>query len=359
MQNLRGDVLSRLGGTVNQNNYRFPRVEFVNRAGERVNPLNGKPYNRPVTALSTAANGVIKRKKNKNNIIRSGRGNKLPIKTFGIMFGGLTPIPTNPTIDPPPRVCYNCWQPGHARKNCPRPFRAKICNNCGRRDEDLTTCPRCRLAHMRYLAHLKGEKVNQNDLDQLFPKSHHFEREGVYHEDKPLDYGVDETLREMIEQDDRDRELGDYYDEHGREEPYSAPQIKYVERLEYIKNPVSRYQQNREYEDEETLRRREDCGYENREGSYEETRERENFPRHRDRESSEDRSIERFRHTGNLSNPDLDSDPVQEVLQLAKSISHLSPETQDMIMKQVMAERKEKARLRAMTMQDRLDQDWP
>ena len=50
---------------------------------------------------------------------------------------------------------------------------------------------------------------------------------------------------------------------------------------------------------------------------------------------------------------DMEDDPVTDVLTLAKSISHLSPETQDLIMRQVMAERREKSKMGAVV------DSWP
>ena len=33
-----------------------------------------------------------------------------PTKRRGIIFGNLAPVPTDPTVDPPPFACFNCWR---------------------------------------------------------------------------------------------------------------------------------------------------------------------------------------------------------------------------------------------------------
>ena len=98
-----------------------------------------------------------------------GRRRTLPVKTRGIMFGDLPPIPTDPALDPPPKACYNCWQGGHSCLRCPRTA-GVYCHNCGRRGADLTVCPRCSVAHRAYLKNRFGRK------DPRMPASH---RQGV------------------------------------------------------------------------------------------------------------------------------------------------------------------------------------
>ncbi|XP_058797064.1 uncharacterized protein LOC131673046 [Phymastichus coffea] len=62
----------------------------------------------------------------------------------GAGFGNLRAIPTDPTIDPPGRSCFNCWMPGHSYRTCPRPTEAnQYCGNCGRRGVGVENCPRC------------------------------------------------------------------------------------------------------------------------------------------------------------------------------------------------------------------------
>ena len=79
----------------------------------------------------------------------SGR-TALPVKTRGIMFGELLPIPTDLALDPPPKACYSCWHwVGHSCVRCPRPS-SVFCHNCGQRGADYTVCPRC-WAHRAYL----------------------------------------------------------------------------------------------------------------------------------------------------------------------------------------------------------------
>ena len=79
------------------------------------------------------------------------------IKTRGIMFGGLLPVPIDPALDPPLKACYNCWQEGHSCVRCPRPA-GVFCHNCGRRGADLTVCPRCCVAHRAYLKERFGRE---------------------------------------------------------------------------------------------------------------------------------------------------------------------------------------------------------
>ena len=64
------------------------------------------------------------------------------VRLEGILFGGLRPVPTDPSIDPPPYHCFNCWQPDHFPGQCPRPRVRIYCRNCGRHGEDLNSCPR-------------------------------------------------------------------------------------------------------------------------------------------------------------------------------------------------------------------------
>ena len=73
------------------------------------------------------------------------------VRLEGIIFGGLRPMPTNTSIDPPPYHCFNCWQPNHYSGQCPRRRVRVYCRNCGRHGEDLNSCPRCGEAHAEFL----------------------------------------------------------------------------------------------------------------------------------------------------------------------------------------------------------------
>ena len=66
-----------------------------------------------------------------------------PVRMRGTMFGGLVRIPTDPTIDPPERVCFNCWGMSHPVQKCPQPQKRLFCHNCGRVGVDFWKCPRC------------------------------------------------------------------------------------------------------------------------------------------------------------------------------------------------------------------------
>ncbi|XP_043460842.1 uncharacterized protein LOC122497661 [Leptopilina heterotoma] len=86
----------------------------------------------------------------------------LPRKTTGVMFDDIESIPTDPTVDPPPRVCQNCWRKGHYRAKCPKEVTEASCENCGRKFETVATCPRCAAGYRRFL--LRGKKGNKKNL---------------------------------------------------------------------------------------------------------------------------------------------------------------------------------------------------
>ena len=65
------------------------------------------------------------------------------------MFGRLVLIPTD-VLDPPPKVCYNCWQGGQPLLKCPRPAMRCFCHNCGRSGVAVYSCPRCSQENYRY-----------------------------------------------------------------------------------------------------------------------------------------------------------------------------------------------------------------
>lgn len=65
-------------------------------------------------------------------------------RVTGVHFGNLTPIPHDPELDPPPRACFNCWELGHVRLECPKkPYPGGFCHNCGRADTIMADCLRC------------------------------------------------------------------------------------------------------------------------------------------------------------------------------------------------------------------------
>ena len=71
--------------------------------------------------------------------------------TRGIMFGGLNPVPVDKSLDPPPHCCYRCWRGGHSWPRCPQPGNWSFCSNCGRRNVEVSTCPRCRDIHRQQM----------------------------------------------------------------------------------------------------------------------------------------------------------------------------------------------------------------
>ena len=96
----------------------------------------------------------------------NGRGGAR-VRLEGIIFGGLRPVSTNPSIDPPLYHCFNCWQPDHFSGQCPRPRVWIYCRNSGRHGEDLKSCPRCGEAHAEFLRrNFGGERRYERELEQ-------------------------------------------------------------------------------------------------------------------------------------------------------------------------------------------------
>ena len=92
------------------------------------------------------------------------------VRLQGIIFGGLNPVPTDPSIDPPPYHCFNCWQPDHFSGQCPRSRVRLYCRNCGRHGEDLNSCPRCGKAHAEHEWRAHREALARA---QQMPPQHH------------------------------------------------------------------------------------------------------------------------------------------------------------------------------------------
>lgn len=63
-----------------------------------------------------------------------------------------------PSIDPPPRVCFNCWRKGHTGSSCLKAPTQEFFRNCGRRGVDLYSRPRCSEAHARWEVGQFGRK---------------------------------------------------------------------------------------------------------------------------------------------------------------------------------------------------------
>lgn len=75
-----------------------------------------------------------------------------PVRTRGVMFGGILPLPRDPILDPPPGACFRCREHGHTHHDCPKPPGDQYCFNCGRSFATLWTCVRCSSAHLKWLA---------------------------------------------------------------------------------------------------------------------------------------------------------------------------------------------------------------
>lgn len=85
-------------------------------------------------------------------------------KTTGVMFKDVESNPTDPTVDPPPRVCQNCWRKGHYRAKCSKKIIVASCENCGRKYQTVATCPRCADGYRRFL--LRGKKSDKKNFQR-------------------------------------------------------------------------------------------------------------------------------------------------------------------------------------------------
>ena len=100
------------------------------------------------------------------------------VRLEGVIFGGLRPVPTDPSIDPPPYHCFNCWQPDHFSGQCPRPRVRIYCRNCGRHGEDPNCCPRCGEAHAEFLRrNFGGERGYEQELERRSREALYFEQQ--------------------------------------------------------------------------------------------------------------------------------------------------------------------------------------
>ena len=90
-------------------------------------------------------------------------------KLKGCQFGGLKPIPYNPSLDPLPKRCFRCWLKGHSHNRCPSNISVIYCYNCGRRYRTYNTCERCSDAHERYLKEKALRSVGIHRDEQSIP----------------------------------------------------------------------------------------------------------------------------------------------------------------------------------------------
>ncbi|XP_043464643.1 uncharacterized protein LOC122500028 [Leptopilina heterotoma] len=127
------------------------------------------PPNRPgMDMLTTRVRGVGEK------TFPQGQYEALPRKTTGTLFNDLESIPTDPTIDPPPRVCNNCWRKGHNRSKCPKPVTEAHCENCGRKYQTVATCPRCAKGYRKFLL---AQAQGNSNKEKLSPKGDKEEEE--------------------------------------------------------------------------------------------------------------------------------------------------------------------------------------
>ena len=86
-------------------------------------------------------------------------------------FGGVNPLPNDTRVDPAPRKCFCCWERSQKQNRCPYKIKDIVCYNCGRRDQDISTCPRCKDAHQE--KKLREEALQSlprhSTTEQLYP----------------------------------------------------------------------------------------------------------------------------------------------------------------------------------------------
>ena len=143
-----------------------------------------RPRGRDGPYTSRNASGTQRRQEETVDPPRRSTGG-LPVRTQGVRFGGLTPIPTDRRVDPEPHHCFNCWQRGHDALQCARPQAGQFCHNCGRRGVSMINCPRCRAAFQRRLAAPSQSTSHRQDVSPR-PVSRTAGRENYRRSDGPL-----------------------------------------------------------------------------------------------------------------------------------------------------------------------------
>lgn len=88
----------------------------------------------------------------------------LQVIRSGKLFGGLTEIPTNPTVDPPYGTCLNCWGRNHQVWKCPFPL-SLFCRNCGRKNLMILNCPRCEEPFRRIVSRALEDPIPGDFVD--------------------------------------------------------------------------------------------------------------------------------------------------------------------------------------------------
>ncbi|XP_043480324.1 uncharacterized protein LOC122510011 [Leptopilina heterotoma] len=138
-----------------------PREEDKLEKVESVLPKEAGPPNRNDISLNHEQEQAIE--KQEYSIPREA----LPRKKTGVLFNDLVSIPTDPTIDPPPRACMNCWRKDHNKSHCPKPITEAHCENCGRKYQTVATCPRCASGYRKYLMRRNKRNIHSGSRTSL------------------------------------------------------------------------------------------------------------------------------------------------------------------------------------------------
>lgn len=105
----------------------------------------------------------------RGNPRRSRRDSFHHIVRSGVIFGNLTPIFADPSIDPPFESCINCWSKDHRRDKCPFPEERSLCLKCGRCGVTIPTCLRCAEPHFRDI-----KKFGEEDYQRIVEEGNPF-----------------------------------------------------------------------------------------------------------------------------------------------------------------------------------------
>ncbi|XP_014208103.1 uncharacterized protein LOC106639154 [Copidosoma floridanum] len=139
------------------------------------------------------------------------------VRIRGVLFRVIDQVPNDPKIDPPPRACFNCWKVGHVFTDCPLPQRY-MCPNCGRREVDLLSCPRCSRTYIEWMEDKR--KVNLNDY-YWYNKMNKSKKEGKQYVEKGPRAERSLPARRYNRGDEQRKEVMDEVYESARSDVYS------------------------------------------------------------------------------------------------------------------------------------------